>query len=219
MNWLWSWEWFPANLCVWILSVIVVLGAIWLIITIIKEIIDELIGQLWMGYIMIDLDKDIELYKSKVAFYESQNTRGEYAVTVQELKFVVETLEALRSERSQGDLISREALKAKMFDIPKPKEGATFWDGVDTVGDLIDKAPLVPLPDFKAGYKQAIIDGKTNFPRPKGEWIELPKAFDNRELPCKCSLCGHILSFMNYYPKSNFCPDCGADMREIVQND
>lgn len=80
--------------------------------------------------------------------------------------------------------------------------------------DLIDNAPTAPLPDFKAGYKQAIIDGKTNFPRPKGEWIELPKAFDNRELPCKCSLCGHILSFMNYYPKSNFCPDCGADMRK-----
>lgn len=113
-SWLWSWEWFPANLCVWILSVIVLLGGIWLIITIIKEIIDELIGQLWMGYIMIDLDKDIELYKSKVAFYESQNTRGEYAVTVRELKFVVETLEALRAERSQGDLISRSDLKIEV---------------------------------------------------------------------------------------------------------
>lgn len=63
---------------------------------------------------MIDLDKDIELYKSKVAFYESQNTRGEYAVTVRELKFVVETLEALRAERSQGDLISRSDLKIEV---------------------------------------------------------------------------------------------------------
>ena len=63
---------------------------------------------------MVDLDKDIELYKSKVAFYESQNTRGEYAVTVRELKFVVETLEALRSERSQGDLISRSDLKIEV---------------------------------------------------------------------------------------------------------
>lgn len=59
---------------------------------------------------MVDLDKDIELYRSKVAFYESQNTRGEYAVTVRELKFVVETLEAIQSERLQGDLISRSAL-------------------------------------------------------------------------------------------------------------
>lgn len=41
-SWLWSWEWFPANLCVWILAVIVLLGGIWLIITIIKEIIDAI---------------------------------------------------------------------------------------------------------------------------------------------------------------------------------
>ena len=47
----------------------------------------------------------------------------------------------------------------------------------------------------------------------KGEWIELPKAFNTNENPCECSKCGHILSFMNGYPKSNFCPNCGADMR------
>lgn len=47
----------------------------------------------------------------------------------------------------------------------------------------------------------------------KGEWIELPKAFNANENPCECSKCGHILSFMNGYPKSNFCPNCGADMR------
>lgn len=47
----------------------------------------------------------------------------------------------------------------------------------------------------------------------KGEWIELPKALNPNENPCECSKCGHILSFMNGYPKSNFCPNCGADMR------
>lgn len=59
----------------------------------------------------VDLDREIELYKSKVAFYESQNTHGEYDVTARELKFVVETLEKLSSERTRGDLISREWLK------------------------------------------------------------------------------------------------------------
>lgn len=48
-----------------------------------------------------------------------------------------------RSYNPSGDAISREYVKAKMFDIPKPKEGATFWDGVDTVGNLIDNAPAV----------------------------------------------------------------------------
>lgn len=43
-------------------------------------------------------------------------------------------------------------------------------------------------------------------------WIELPKALNPNENPCKCSHCGHILSFMNYYPKSKYCDDCGAKM-------
>ena len=45
-----------------------------------------------------------------------------------------------------------------------------------------------------------------------GKWIELPKALNPNENPCKCSECGHILSFMNCYPKSNYCPNCGAKM-------
>ena len=39
--------------------------------------------------------------------------------------------------------------------------------------------------------------------RPQGEWIEL------RSYDYKCSICGD--SFMD---KSNYCPDCGADMRK-----
>ena len=42
MNWFWTWEWFPANMCVGILSVIVLLGGIWLIITILEETVDEI---------------------------------------------------------------------------------------------------------------------------------------------------------------------------------
>ena len=42
MNWLWSWEWFPANLCVGILTIITLLCGIWLIVTIVKQIIDEI---------------------------------------------------------------------------------------------------------------------------------------------------------------------------------
>lgn len=43
-------------------------------------------------------------------------------------------------------------------------------------------------------------------------WIELPKALNSNENPCQCSNCKHILSFMNYYPKSKYCPNCGARM-------
>lgn len=51
-----------------------------------------------------------------------------------------------------------------------------------------------------------------------GRWIELPKALNPDENPCKCSACGHCLSFYNHYQKSKFCPNCGADMREVIED-
>lgn len=48
------------------------------------------------------------------------------------------------------DAISRQMLKAKMFDLPKPPSNKTYWDGVDDVGDLIDKLPPV-TPAEKVG--------------------------------------------------------------------
>lgn len=50
-------------------------------------------------------------------------------------------------------------------------------------------------------------------------WIELPKALNTNENPCKCSNCGHILSFMNGYPKSKYCDECGAKMDTIYEDD
>lgn len=82
--------------------------------------------------------------------------------------------------------------------------------------ELIDNAPSVPLLDFKEGYKQAIIDGKTNFPRPQGKWIKITK---NGTIPVEyiCSVCGRKI-FDNYelsVPQSVYYPfcHCGADMR------
>lgn len=135
---------------------------------------------------MIDLDKDIELYKSKVAFYESQNTRGEYAVTVRELKFVVEILEALRAERIQGDCISREALKKAI----EPYRYAIC--GFEGILALIDNAPTVE-PE-----------------RPKGEWVVYGRQGDI-PITDKCTNCNYEMKW--YKTKYNFCPNCGADMK------
>ena len=44
MSEFWTWEWFPANMCIGILSILVVLCGLWLVIAIIREIIDELFG-------------------------------------------------------------------------------------------------------------------------------------------------------------------------------
>ena len=74
----------------------------------------------------------------------------------------------------------------------------------------IDNAPTVPLPDFKEGYKQAIIDGKTNFSRPQGEW-EFSINHTTSKYPWgmyKCSNCNNWNG-----SKVRFCPHCRAEMK------
>lgn len=73
-------------------------------------------------------------------------------------------------------------------------------DGTSLNG--FDNAPTVPLPDFKEGYKQAILDGKTNFSRPQGEWIIVDDVY------CECPFCkNREVKF------SKHCPECGARLK------
>lgn len=78
-----------------------------------------------------------------------------------------------------GDCISREALKKEM-DRP-------FWEKWEWayICKAIDNAPTVPLPDFKEGYKQAIIDGKTNYSRLQGE-CRTCRHRDPEDKKCDC---------------------------------
>lgn len=61
---------------------------------------------------------------------------------------------------------------------------------------------------------RAIAKGLPYEERPHGEWIE---QFDvkTQYYTCTCSVCGdtHRL-LINYFLESNFCPNCGADMRK-----
>lgn len=69
-------------------------------------------------------------------------------------------------------LIDADVLKNELSDKDYITYTHEYGDAipVDWIMSAIDNAPTVPLPDFKEGYKQAIIDGKTNFSRPSG-WI------------------------------------------------
>ena len=102
----------------------------------------------------------------------------------------------------------------RLIDADKLKKAIMLKDDVayetwnelyDSVLEEIDNAPTVPLPDFKDGYKQAILDGKAQYQSPPGKWIY--KCCYGDEFP-QCSVCGEINDV-----KTNFCPDCGADMR------
>lgn len=74
--------------------------------------------------------------------------------------------------------------------------------------DLLEDAPTIPLPQFKDGYKQAILDGKTNFSRPQGEWV-----FKHNSSDIWCSVCDE--NFDEIPQRFNYCPNCGADMRSV----
>lgn len=86
------------------------------------------------------------------------------------------------------------------------------------VRDLINNAPTIPLPDFKEGYKQAILDGKTNYSRPQGEWKETKyeTAIGIIYRQTQCSNCGWEHEPPMWW---NFCPNCGAEMRKEAEND
>lgn len=100
--------------------------------------------------------------------------------------------------KMSNDLISREAVK-RAFENTVCIEPMPYA----FVKLIIDNAPSVQLPDFKEGYKQAILDGKTNFSRPQGEWIAHEDGYN------VCPYCNNKTAFS--YP---FCPYCGADMRK-----
>ena len=122
-------------------------------------------------------------------------------------------------ERPTGDLISREALKETV-----ELEEGIFWDSYSS-GELIvrkeyiDNAPtvkfsLLPADEskeeaFMRGYEKGKIEGILKaHTRPKGEWILIK----NSDGVLKCYECSECKKCQGYI--SNFCEDCGADMRK-----
>lgn len=96
-----------------------------------------------------------------------------------------------------NEYISKE--KAIELIQPRVKPSTVYGEGyLQAIEHTSDMIALMPAADV-----QPVIHAY---------WIELPKALNSNENPCKCSNCDHILSFMNYYPKSKYCPNCGARM-------
>lgn len=99
-----------------------------------------------------------------------------------------------------AEYICREAVMSKCNDIWDNADETTQTgvDTINTIDEITDFIENLPAADV-----QLVVHAY---------WIELPKALNPNENPCKCSNCGHVLSFMNYYPKSKYCDDCGARM-------
>lgn len=101
-------------------------------------------------------------------------------------------------------------------------------DALNVITKLINENKRQYDTSFHKGKRDALIEVLEEVEKIKGiavqpvvhaYWIELPKALNPNENPCKCSNCGHILSFMNGYPKSKYCDECGAKMDIIYEDD
>lgn len=47
--------------------------------------------------------------------------------------------------------------------------------------------------------------------RPQGEWVEVSRFEGDTQPDLKCPFCGIEIDYFGY---DNFCPNCGADMRD-----
>lgn len=133
------------------------------------------------------------------------------------------------STRPQGDLISREAVKANMKKADEQSD--TFEMLVELYEQIIDNAQAIPLPNeqiaWEQGYEAGLAQGKHD---KKGEWkvreyIESDGSF--RGYDVYCSECGKVLYRLTNRSLSaeeakkymeedhtDFCSKCGADMRK-----
>ncbi len=110
-------------------------------------------------------------------------------------------------------LIDADTLKKSIKSYADDQYAENEYLGECAIMDIIDNAKTIPILDFKEGYKQAIIDGKTNFSRPQGEWMFL-KANEEQTDGYECSVCKATYhTRVPYFSEFNFCPNCGADMR------
>jgi len=64
---------------------------------------------------------------------------------------------------------------------------------------------------FEKGFRIGVKKG-ANMNRPQGKWVNV-KISISGDSSAECSLCGAVVH-NNFSNTINFCPNCGADMRE-----
>ena len=138
---------------------------------------------------------------------------------------------------TSGDLISREAVKNYIKEVCFSKEWAKYRYHYGSRGQIeciltyIDDAPTIEFPTvinmkpLTAEEKQGLIDAfkksglkavKLDDGRTRGEWIEehLPKNINSPEDTYTCFCCSEC--GFHFDDTSNFCSNCGADMRKKI---
>ena len=150
-------------------------------------------------------ESDLDLMK-KTTLVEDTNTMlhqtaEDRAKTLMMLRFA-DAIAQSKPYDDSGDCISRSELMKAIgtmveAEMPIDKKWAL---GLKYSLKIIDNAPTV-----ESSYNEGHIDGymkaEKDYARPQGEWIY------KNDLPC-CPFCNHFYTIF-----SNFCPNCGAELR------
>ena len=122
--------------------------------------------------------------------------------------------------KPKGDLVSREALREQTKEVFCKRRCPVRDDEPYCHPDcaarlfinIIDNAPTVDCTWIISGRRYGKKEEALKYLRPKGKWI--PQTDFDGFTYWKCSECGKV-----YEGKTNFCPNCGADMRKEADND
>ena len=156
--------------------------------------------------VIIDIDED--MYKA------CQRAVNNPKMTVDEVDVAIANGTPVLTE---GDLISREALKKAIQD--------NGYKHYFEIFEIIDNAPTVEEKSYAMGYQDGVEDGLDEI-RPQGKW-EIVDEEGGIIWKCVCTECRHdpqeyISGTEDRWlrkPLPNFCPNCGADMRMEGEED
>lgn len=77
--------------------------------------------------------------------------------------------------------------------------------------EAIDNAPTIePNEIADIAYGIGICQGRAKYEPKRGRWLKTDYVDGDDQPMCRCSECGYLFNWTGW----NFCPNCGADMRE-----
>ena len=82
---------------------------------------------------------------------------------------------------------------------------------VDTEHIYTNGSEMVPIFRMRQWFQHVA----TIKPRPRGRWINHRK--DRGHNIADCDKCGGTLQWLDPDERPNFCPNCGADMKEVSE--
>ena len=154
---------------------------------------------------------------------KERNNNGEYEITFytesrQDFEKVQDLCRELIGHNKpvsiKGDLISRNDFKNKFISTISVGrlEFGDIINLIDNAPTVVDRSLEIAKKRIELGRKVGNLEGRIETARPQGEWSDL-STYGRHTGWIVCSVCGQEPPSESNL-RTNFCPNCGADMRK-----